>query len=130
MPILIGVLLVLISLAVVIYPFLRKSAVAPRSAGAAEIERLQRARADLYDQIGELRADHETGAVSADDYQAQLSELRIAAAETLQALDRVDTGHPAAELAAAAAARRSSLELEIAALREARRRRSQVGEEH
>lgn len=130
MPILLGVLLVLISLAVVIYPFLRTGATAPRPAGAAEIERLHRAREDLYHQIGELQADHETGAVSADDYRTQLRELRIAAAETLRALDQVDTGHPAAEPAAAAATRRSSLELEIAALREARRRRSRAGEEH
>ena len=79
---LLGTTLVLISMAVLVYPFL--SGRGYTLAGDPSIERLRVARMRAYRQIADLEGDYQAGDLTESDYESQLSELRIAAAKIMQ----------------------------------------------
>ena len=89
MPIALGAIVALISLVVIAIPFIRRSGAVLSARHSAEVERLTRLRSDLYDQIGQLQTDYGTNTVTDEDYQHQLLELRIGAAETIRLLDQL-----------------------------------------
>ena len=117
MPITLGALVALLSLVVIALPFIRRSGAALSERHAGEVERLTRLRSDLYEQIGQLRADHATNTITDEDYRRQLLELRVGAAETIRLLDQI--GHEDEPEGAPELLTRESLEEEIAALRRA-----------
>ena len=117
MPITIGALVAIVAIVVVAIPFIRRSGSALSARQASELERLTRLRTDLYEQIGQLQADHAANSVTDEDYRHQLLELRVGAAETIRLLDQL--GYEEEPEDAPLALTRESLEEEIAALRAA-----------
>jgi hypothetical protein len=117
MPIALGAIVALISLVVISIPFIRRSGAVLSARHAGEVERLTRLRSDLYDQIGQLQTDYGANTVTDEDYQHQLLELRIGAAETIRLLDQL--GYEDEPQDAPAALKREVLEQEIEALRQA-----------
>jgi hypothetical protein len=117
MPIALGAIVALISLVVIFIPFIRRSGAVLSARHASEVEGLTRLRSDLYDQIGQLQTDYGANTVTDEDYQHQLLELRIGAAETIRLLDQL--GYEDEPQDAPAALKREVLEQEIAALRQA-----------
>ena len=87
MPITLGILVTFVSLAVIALPFLRRSGATLAARQSSELERLTALRANLYDQIGHLQADHAANTIADEDYRRQLLELRVGAAETIRQLD-------------------------------------------
>jgi hypothetical protein len=87
MGILLGTTLVLISLAVLVYPFLNRRKYA--LAGDPSIERLRVARMRVYRQITDLEGDFQAGDLTQQDYEDQLRELRLAAARIMQQEERL-----------------------------------------
>ena len=79
---LLGTTLVLISLAVLVYPFLSRRGYS--LAGDPTIERLRVARLRVYRQIADLEGDYQTGDLTEKDYQLQMNELRVTAAKIMQ----------------------------------------------
>lgn len=79
---LLGTTLVLISLGVLVYPFLSRRGYS--LAGDPSIERLRVARMRVYRQIADLEGDYKTGDLTESDYDSQLHELRLAAARIMQ----------------------------------------------
>ncbi len=79
---LLGTALVLISLAVLVYPFISRRGYT--LAGDPTIERLRVARRRVYRQIADLEGDYQAGDLTEADYELQLSEFRVAAAKILQ----------------------------------------------
>ena len=105
-----GIILVLAALAAVAYPFLmvqRRRGNVPDPA----IMRLRAARTRIYRQIDELDAELKSGEIGQPEHQAQVDELRVAAARVLRELSVLES-----EVASEA-----DLEREIA---EARRERA------
>ncbi len=84
---LLGTALVLISLAVLVYPFLNRHGYT--LAGDPVLERLRVARMRVYRQIADLEGDYRAGDLTEDDYELQLSELRVAAARIMQREDQL-----------------------------------------
>lgn len=126
MAITLGILVALASLVVIALPFVRRSGAAVSARHADDIERLTRLRSDLYEQIGQLQADHAANTVTDEDYRRQLLELRVGAAETIRLLDQL--GHDEEPQDAPQLLTREALEREIAALRQAgSRERSNTG---
>ena len=82
MGILLGTTLVLVSLGVLVYPFLNRRAYS--LPGDPSIERLRIARRRVYRQIADLEGDYKAGDLTESDYDAQLRELRLAAARIMQ----------------------------------------------
>lgn len=82
MGILLGTTLVLISLGVLVYPFI--SGRGYTFAGDPAIERLRVARMRVYRQIADLEGDYEAGDLTEKDYELQLHELRLTAARIMQ----------------------------------------------
>jgi hypothetical protein len=77
-------------------PFLREAdagahAVAEPPGGERERIRLEEERDRALAALKELEFDHRTGKVSDTDYRELVGRLRREAAETLRALDRVDS---------------------------------------
>jgi len=122
MPIALGAIVALVSLIVIAIPFIRRSGAVVSAQHASEVERLTRLRSDLYDQIRQLQTDHAANTVTDEDYQHQLLELRIGAAETIRLLDQL--GYEEEPQDAPAPLTRESLEEEIAALRQASSRQN------
>ncbi len=79
---LLGTTLVLISLAVLVYPFLSRRGYT--MAGDPTLERLRVARLRVYRQIADLEGDYQAGDLIEEDYRQQLGELRVAAAKIMQ----------------------------------------------
>ena len=102
---LLGTALVLLALGVVIYPFLMRRKYAPPP--DVTPERLRAERLRIYRQIADLEADRASGEVPDRDFQAQLDELRVAAAKVMR-----DEAAPDGE---------PELEQEIEAARQARK---------
>ena len=102
---LLGTALVLIALGVVIYPFIRRQKYAPPP--DVTPERLRAERLRIYRQVADLEADRASGEVPERDYQAQLDELRVAAAKVMR-----EEAAPGGE---------DSLEREIEAARQSRK---------
>ena len=85
-----GTALVLVALAALIYPFLRRRTYAPPADSAPERLRAERQR--IYRQITDLEADRTAGDVTEEDYRAQLGELRTAAARAMRDEASIGTG--------------------------------------
>ena len=117
MPIALGAIVALVSLVVIAIPFIRGSGAVLSARHTGEVERLTRLRSDLYGQIGQLQTDYGANTVTDEDYQHQLLELRIGAAETIRLLDQL--GYEDEPQDAPTALKREVLEEEIAALRQA-----------
>lgn len=82
----IGILLTMVVLAVVVWPFMRtKPGVAPTNESGSETLRLRAAREEIYLQISQLRSDHDANLIGEDDFQNHLLELRSSAAELMRA---------------------------------------------
>ena len=125
MPIALGAIVALVSLVVIAIPFIRRSGAVLSARYTSEVDRLTILRSDLYERIGLLQADHAAKTVTDEDYQHQLLELRIGAAETIRLLDQL--GYEEEPQNAPASLTRESLEEEIAALRLAGSRRDSGG---
>ncbi len=82
MVILLGTTLVLISLGVLVYPFISRRGYT--LAGDPAVERLRVARMRAYRQIADLEGDYQAGDLTEQDYELQLRELRLTAARIMQ----------------------------------------------
>ncbi len=90
MGIAIGIALTIAVLAAIAWPFIKtRSHPETRTGRLSDTARLKLARADIYEQIGQLEADRDAGIINKDEYSAHLRELRISAAELLRAQDRL-----------------------------------------
>ncbi len=93
MGIVIGIVLTIVVVAAIAWPFIRTRRDPKRGGGGlSESARLQLARADIYEQIAQLEADRDAAIISDDGYSAHLRELRVSAAELLRAQDRLPVG--------------------------------------
>ena len=110
-----GIILVLAALAVVVYPFVIVQRRRVNSSDPA-VQRLRAARTRIYRQIEELDAELESGEIGREEHQAQVDELRMAAARILRDLSVLESDSASEE----------DLEREIA---EARRERSSAARE-
>lgn len=81
MGMLLGTTLVLISLGVLVYPFLNRRKYS--MAGDPAVERLRVARLRVYRQIEDLEADFRSGELTQQDYEDQLKERRVEAAKIM-----------------------------------------------
>ena len=82
-----GTLLVMIAIGVVLYPFLNRRKYALASDPA--LERLRVSRLRVYRQIADLEEDFTNGELTEADYNAQLRELRVSAAQILREEERL-----------------------------------------
>ena len=90
-----GTALVMIAIAVLVYPFLNRKKYALASDPA--LERLRVSRLRVYRQISDLEEDLTNGELTETDYGAQLRELRVAAARILREEERLG-GAPGGDL--------------------------------
>ncbi len=109
MPIVLGTLLALVSIAVIAYPFLGRTRYRLVSETFVTREKLRAERLRIYRKISDIEADYESGDLTEADYQEQRDQLRIAAAEVL----RQESG-----ASSTSAQRDEELEKEISKLRE------------
>lgn len=108
MGIVIGIALTIAVVVTIAWPFIKTRSDPKRGKGRlSDTARLKLARADIYEQIGQLETDRDAGIIGGDEYSAHLRELRISAAELLRAQERLP-----AELTT-----EDQLELEIEAAR-------------
>ena len=90
MGIALGIVLVFAALVVVVYPFVivqRRRVNSPDPA----VQRLRAARTRIYRQIDELDAELESGEIGREEHQAQVYELRMAAARILRDLSVLES---------------------------------------
>ena len=90
MGITLGIVLVLAALAVVVYPFVMVQRLKANSPDPA-VQRLRAARTRIYRQIDELDAELESGEIGREEHQAQVDELRMAAARILRDLSVLES---------------------------------------
>jgi hypothetical protein len=84
MPIILGTLLAIASLAVIAYPFFGSKRYRLVSESFVTREKLRAERLRIYRKISDLEADFESGDLTEADYQLQRDQLRVLAAETLR----------------------------------------------
>jgi len=84
MPILLGTLLALVSVVVIVYPFLGSKKYRLVSESFVTREKLRAERLRIYRKISDVEADFTSGDLTRADYQQQRDQLRIAAAEILK----------------------------------------------
>ena len=84
MPILLGTLLALVSVVVIVYPFLGSKKYRLVSESFVTREKLRAERLRIYRKISDVEADFTSGDLTEADYQHQRDQLRIAAAEILK----------------------------------------------
>ena len=84
MPIILGTLLALASVAVIVYPFLGSKRYRLISESFVIREKLRAERLRIYRKISDIDADYTSGDLTEADYQQQRDQLRIAAAEILK----------------------------------------------
>ena len=84
MPILLGTLLALVSVAVIAYPFLGSKRYRLVSETFVTREKLRAERLRIYRKISDVEADFTSGDLTEADYQQQRDQLRIAAAEIIK----------------------------------------------
>ena len=84
MPIILGTLLALASVAVIVYPFLGSKRYRLISESFVIHEKLRAERLRIYRKISDIDADYESGDLTEADYQKQRNALRISAAEILK----------------------------------------------
>ncbi len=91
MTILLATLLVAATVAIVLYPIWRGRGGAHRldDPGVGIRDRLRRARDRTYEEIRALQQERFMRDLSDEEYQAQLDELRVRAAELIREQDRV-----------------------------------------
>lgn len=90
MGIIIGVVLTIVVVAAIAWPFIKARSDPKRGKGrTSDTARLKKARADIYANIVQLETDRDAGIISGDEYSAHLRELRISAAELLRAQKRL-----------------------------------------
>ena len=109
MGITLGIVLVLAALAVVVYPFVivqRRRVNSPDPA----VQRLRAARTRIYRQIEELGAELKSSEIAQEEHEAQVHELRIAAARILREMSVLESD----------TASEAEIEREIAAARSER----------
>jgi cytochrome c-type biogenesis protein CcmI len=116
MGMLLGTALVLITVAVLVYPFLNRRKYTLERDPA--VERLRVARLRVYRQIADLESDRMAGDLTQADYEAQFNELRIAAAKIMQREEQPGVAMGEEDL----------LEREIAAARQANLRPPEGGD--
>ena len=109
MPIALGTLLALVSIAVIAYPFLGSKRYRLVSESFVTREKLRAERLRIYRKITDIEADFTSGDLTEADYQQQRDQLRMSAAEIL----RQESGAKAAN-----SKRDEELEKEISRLRE------------
>lgn len=117
MGIVIGIALTIAVMIAITWPFFRsKYKFKPGEERLSDTARLQLARADIYEQIEQLEADHDAAIISGNEYSAHLRELRISAAELIRAQESLPI-----ELTT-----EDQLELEIEAARRSREQADSV----
>ncbi|MBT3554071.1 MAG: hypothetical protein HN926_04765 [Chloroflexi bacterium] len=84
MPILLGTLLALVSVVVIVYPFIGSKKYRLVSDSFVTREKLRAERLRIYRKISDVEADFTSGDLTRADYQQQRDQLRIAAAEILK----------------------------------------------
>jgi hypothetical protein len=84
MPIIIGTLLALVSIAVIAYPFFGSKRYRLVSESFVTREKLRAERLRIYRKISDTDADFESGDLTEADYRLQRDMLRIAAAKILR----------------------------------------------
>lgn len=90
MGIVIGIALTIAVVVAIAWPFIKTRSDPKRGKGRlSDTARLKLARADIYEQIGQLETDRDAGIIGGDEYSAHLRELRISAAELLRAQERL-----------------------------------------
>jgi uncharacterized protein involved in exopolysaccharide biosynthesis len=109
MPILLGTLLALVSIAVIAYPFFGKKRYRMVSESFVTREKLRAERLRIYRKISDVDADYTSGDLTEVDYRQQRDMLRVSAAEIL----RQESGGSLTD-----SARDEELEKEISRLRE------------
>jgi hypothetical protein len=109
MPIILGTLLALASIAVIGYPFFGSKRYRLISESFVIREKLRAERLRIYRKISDVDSDYESGDLTEADYQQQRNALRISAAEIL----RKESGSKPAGIA-----RDEQLEKEISRQRE------------
>jgi len=82
MGVLLGTALVLITVAVLVYPFFNRRKYSLER--DPTVERLRVARMRVYRQVSDLQSDHQAGELTDTDYETQFNELRIAAARIMK----------------------------------------------
>lgn len=102
----IGTLIAVVALAVVIYPFVRGRRLKPPAATRDDAFAARRDR--IYRLIAELDRERLAGEVSEADFQAQVNELRAAAADVLREAEMALGGAALAKLEAEVQAARSA----------------------
>ncbi|MEE8046747.1 MAG: hypothetical protein V3T49_07905 [Dehalococcoidia bacterium] len=113
MPIVLGTLLALVTIAVIAYPFFGSKRYRLVSESFVTREKLRAERLRIYRKISDLEVDFTSGDLTEADYQQQRDLLRISAAETL----RDESGARSTNLATDSA-RDEEIEKEISRLRE------------
>lgn len=109
MPVALGTLLALISVAVIAYPFFGSKRYRMVSERFVTREKLRAERLRIYRKISDIDADFTSGDLTKADYQQQRDMLRVSAAEIL----RQESGASSSN-----SARDEELEKEISLLRE------------
>jgi uncharacterized protein involved in exopolysaccharide biosynthesis len=109
MPVVLGTLLALISVAVIAYPFFGSKRYRMVSERFVTSEKLRAERLRIYRKISDIDADFTSGDLTKADYQQQRDMLRVSAAEIL----RQELGTSPSN-----SARDEELEKEISRLRE------------
>ena len=84
MQILLGTLLALVSVVVIVYPFIGSKKYRLVSDSFVTREKLRAERLRIYRKISDVEADFTSGDLTRADYQQQRDQLRIAAAEILK----------------------------------------------
>lgn len=84
MPIVLGTLLALVSVAVIAYPFLGSKRYRLVSESFVTREKLRAERLRIYRKISDIDADFTSGDLTEADYQQQRDQLRISAAKILK----------------------------------------------
>jgi hypothetical protein len=109
MPIALGTLLALVSIAVIAYPFLGSKRYRLVSESFVTREKLRAERLRIYRKIADTDADYASGDLTETDYRLQRDQLRTSAAEILRQESGATTSN---------SKRDEELEKEISRLRE------------
>ncbi len=109
MPIILGTLLALVSVAVIAYPFLGRKRYRLVSESFVTRGKLRAERLRIYRKISDIEADFTSGDLTEADYRQQRDQLRFSAAEIL----RQESGATSTD-----SQRDEELEKEISRLRE------------
>ena len=85
----IGILIALLSLVILVLPFIKSRMRVTSGDVALRLDETSRLRQAMYDNIRTLRQDYDIGNISEDDYKSQLDGYRRQAALALMEEDRL-----------------------------------------